>query len=192
MCIFKNKFEKLTREEVIDTICSLERDEALAEESIALYTEKIKNMMDEGKDMKDILQRTLLVKKITLESEKRERAMRQAMYLLYNLRLSIRLKDAIDDKSLVDRLKSIRSIKYFKDQRALALFLNKALNTKIKEENVLTDADDTFKVIEEMFSSNKQIYGIADINEDSLMAFFEEENNINELNLEKEDVQKWK
>jgi len=192
MCIFKNKFEKLTREEVIDTICSLERDEALAEESIALYTEKIKNMMDEGKNMKDILQRTLLVKKITLESEKRERAMRQAMYLLYNLRLSIRLKDAIDDKSLVDRLKSIRSIKYFKDQRALALFLNKALNTKIKEENVLTDADDTFKVIEEMFSSNKQIYGIADINEDSLMAFFEEENTLNELNLEKEDVQKWK
>ena len=192
MCIFKNKFEKLTREEVIDTICSLERDEALAEESIALYTDKIKNMMDEGKNMKDILQRTLLVKKITLESEKRERAMRQAMYLLYNLRLSIRLKDAIDDKSLVDRLKSIRSIKYFKDQRALALFLNKALNTKIKEENVLTDADDTFKVIEEMFSSNKQIYGIADINEDSLMAFFEEENTLNELNLEKEDVQKWK
>ena len=190
MCIFKNKFEKLTREEVIDTICSLERDEALAEESIALYTEKIKNMMDEGKGMKDILQRTLLVKKITLESEKRERAMRQAMYLLYNLRLSIRLKDAIDDKSLVDRLKSIRSIKYFKDQRALALFLNKALNTKIKEENVLTDADDTFKVIEEMFSSNKQIYGIADINEDSLMAFFEEENTLNGLNLEKEDVQK--
>ena len=72
----------------------------------------------------------------------------------------------------------------------MALFLNKALNTKIKEENVLTDADDTFKVIEEMFSSNKQIYGIADINEDSLMAFFEEENNINELSLEKEDVQK--
>ena len=188
MCIFKNKFEKLTREEVIDTICTLEREEALCEESIALYTEKIKAMMDEGKEIKDLLQRTLLVKKITLESEKRERAIRQAMYLLYNLRLSTRLKDAIDDKSLVDRLKSIRSIRYFKDQRALALFLNKALDTKIKQEDVLTDADDTFKVIEEMFSNNKQIYGISTFTEDSLMAFFEEESMDNDSNAPKEEI----
>lgn len=188
MCFFKNKFEKLTREEVVDTICMLEREESLCEDSIAVYTAKIKSMMDEGKTMQDILQRTLLVKKITLESEKRERAIRQAMYILYNLRLSERLKDAIDDKSLVDRLKSIRSIKYFKDQRALALFLNKALNTKIKEEDVLTDADDTFAVIEQMFSNNKQIYGISNLTEDSLMAFFEEENNANENPVSKEET----
>lgn len=190
MCIFKNKFEKLTREEVIDTICTLEREEELVEESIALYAEKIKNMMDEGKEIKDLLQRALFVKKITLESEKRERAIRQAMYLLYNLRLSVRLKDAIDDKSLVDRLKSIRSIRYFKDQRALALFLNNALNTKLKEEDVLTDADDTFRVIEEMFSNNKQIYGISDFTEDALMAFFEEENELNESDFHKEEIEK--
>ena len=177
MCLFKNRFETLTREEVVDTICTLEREESQCEDSIAMITEKIKGMMDEGRVMADTMQRTLLVKKITLESEKRERAIRQAMYILYNLRLSERLKDAIDDKTLVDRLKSMRSLKYFKNQRELALFLNKALHTKVKEEDILTEADDTFQAVEEIYSKNMQIYGISNFNEDSLMAFFEEEVN---------------
>ena len=175
MCLFKNKFDKLSRDEVIDTICMLEREEEEVEESIKSMSEKIKLMIDEGKELTDALSRTLLVKKITLLNEKRERAIRQAMYIMYNLRLSERLKDAIDDKSLVNRIKSLRSIKYFKDQRALALYLNKALKTKIKQEDVLTEADDTFRAIEQMYEENLQIYGISDITEDKLLAFFEEE-----------------
>ena len=174
MCLFRNKFETLTRDEVIDTICTLEREEALYEEKINALTEEIKAKLDEGRELENPLQRTFLVKKITLLTEKRERAIRQAMYILYNLRLSERLKDAIDDKSLVQKIASLKSIKYFKDQRALALFLNDALNTKIDEEDVLTEADDTFKAIEEMYSGNLKIYGISDMNEDSILAFFED------------------
>ena len=187
MCFFKNKFETLTREEVVDTICMLERDESLCEDRVNALTEDIKAKLMEGKTLDNPLQRTFLVKKITLLQEKRERAIRQAMYILYNLRLSERLKDAIDDKALVKKLASIRSIKYFKDQRALALFLNDALNTKIKEEDVLTDADDTFKAIEEMYSENLKIYGISELNEDSILAFFEDEDpkpKVSELNEE--------
>lgn len=174
MCLFKNKFETLTRDEVIDTICTLEREETLYEDKINTLTEDIKAKLNEGKALENPLQRTFLVKKITLLTEKRERAIRQAMYIIYNLRLSERLKDAIDDKSLVDKIASLKSIKYFKDQKALALFLNDALNTKIKEEDVLTDADDTFKAVEEMYSGNLKIYGISDMTEDNILAFFEE------------------
>ncbi len=174
MCLFKNKFETLTRDEVIDTICTLEREESLCEDRVNALTEEIKAKLLEGKTLENPLQRTFLVKKITLLQEKRERAIRQAMYILYNLRLSERLKDAIDDKALVKKLASIRSIKYFKDQKALALFLNDALDTKIKEEDILTDADDTFKAVEEMYSENLKIYGISEMNEDSILAFFEE------------------
>jgi len=174
MCLFKNKFETLTRDEVIDTICTLEREETLYEDKINTLTEDIKAKLNEGKLLENPLQRTFLVKKITLLTEKRERAIRQAMYIIYNLRLSERLKDAIDDKSLVDKIASLKSIKYFKDQKALALFLNDALNTKIKEEDVLTDADDTFKAVEEMYSGNLKNYGISDMTEDNILAFFEE------------------
>ena len=174
MCLFKNKFEKLTRDEVVDTICLLEREEMLCEDRINQLTEDIKAKLNEGKTIENPLQRTFLVKKITLLTEKRERAIKQAMYILYNLRLSERLKDAIDDKTLVDRIASLKSIKYFKDQRALALYLNDALNTKIKEEDVLTTADDTFRAIEEMYSENLKIYGISELNEDAIMAFFED------------------
>ena len=174
MCLFKNKFKKLTREEVVDTICYLEREEELLEDKINKLTDEIKEKLNEGRSLENPLQRTFLVKKITLLTEKRERAIKQAMYILYNQRLSERLKDAIDDKTLVAKIASFRSIKYFKDQRALALFLNEALNTKVKEEDVLTDADDTFRAIEELYSENLKIYGISEINEDSIMAFFEE------------------
>jgi len=39
MCLFKNRFETLTREEVVDTICTLEREESQCEDSIAIITE---------------------------------------------------------------------------------------------------------------------------------------------------------
>ena len=129
----KNRFDELTRDEVVDAICLLEREEELAEENIATYTEKIKLMMDDGRHEKDGLKRTLLVKKITLLNEKRDRAINSAMYILYNLRLSERLKDAIDDKTLVAKISSLKSINYLQDQRALALYLNNALNTKISQ-----------------------------------------------------------
>ncbi|MCR4875134.1 MAG: hypothetical protein K5923_05325 [Clostridia bacterium] len=174
MCLFKNKFDTLKREEVIDTICELEREEVLIEEKIKILTEDIRQKLNEGREVDNPMERTFLVKKITLQQEKRERAIRQAMYILYNLRLSERLKDAIDDKSLVKKLASMKSIKYFKDQRALALFLNDALNTKIKQEDVLTEADDTFRAVEDMYQKNLQIYGITELSEDNILAFFEE------------------
>ncbi len=174
MCIFKNKFNSLKREEVVDTICSLERDEEELESTILTLTEQIKNMLEEGRNETDALKRTFLVKKITLLTEKRDRAVKQVLYILYNIRLSERLKDAIDDKSLVKRIASMKSISYFKDQKALALFLNDALNTKIHEEDVLTDADDTFMVIKEKYSENLKIYGITEMSEDNILAFFED------------------
>lgn len=191
MCFFRNRFDTLKREEVVDTICNLEREETLLEETINSQSEQIKKMLQEGKELENALQRTFLVKKITLLSEKRERAIRQAMYVLYNLRLSERLKDAIDDKALIERLSQMKSIKYFKDQKALALFLNDALNTKIKQEDILTEADDTFMAIKEMYSDNLQIYGISDINEDSIMAFFEEKEGPASVNTGNEEATKW-
>ena len=190
MCFFRNRFDTLKREEVVDTICNLEREETLLEETINSQSEQIKKMLQEGKELENALQRTFLVKKITLLSEKRERAIRQAMYVLYNLRLSERLKDAIDDKALIERLSQMKSIKYFKDQKALALFLNDALNTKIKQEDILTEADDTFMAIKEMYSDNLQIYGISDINEDSIMAFFEEKEGPASVNTGNEEATK--
>lgn len=175
MCFLKkNIFDSLTRQEVVETICLLEREEEEVEQSVHDMSDKIKQMLDDGKNTNDMLSRTLIVKKITMLNEKRERAIRQAMYILYNIRLSERLKDAIDDNSLVNRIQSMHTIDVFKDQRALALYLNNALQTKIREEDVLTEADDTFMAIEQLYENNLQIYGITNMTEDKLLAFFEE------------------
>jgi len=60
------------------------------------------------------------------------------------------------------------------DQKGLAKFLNKTLNTRVNAENVLTEADETFKQVEEMYEKNDSIYGV-NTNDDELLAVFESE-----------------
>ena len=61
---------------------------------------------------------------------------------------------------------------------------------RIKEEDVLTQADDTFRAIEEMYDSNLKIYGISEMNEDNIMAFFEESEELNIPKEKKEEAAK--
>ena len=56
------------------------------------------------------------------------------------------------------------------------MFLNDALDTKTKHEDVLTNADDTYVTVKSMFDENMKIYGITDVDEDELMALFELKN----------------
>ena len=58
------------------------------------------------------------------------------------------------------------------DQKGLAQFLNKALNTKVRSEQVLTDADDTWNEVQSGYEENERIYGVNE-DDDKLLAMFE-------------------
>ena len=136
-------------------------------------------MIDEGQKLDTTYDKIFLVKKITNENDRRVRLIKRGMFVLYNIKLTNRLKDAIDDNIIVNKVKSLSSFDYLKNQKELAIYLNELLNTKTKTEDILTEADDAFVEVEKMFLENTKIYGITDLSEDKLMAIFETNNTDN-------------
>ena len=176
MCFRRKKFEKIDREEIVDAICSLEKEEKLIEDEIKVVSEQIKTMIEEGQKLDTTYDKIFLVKKISNENDRRVRLIKRGMFVLYNIKLTNRLKDAIDDNIIVNKVKSLSSFDYLKNQKELAIYLNELLNTKTKTEDILTEADDAFVEVEKMFLENTKIYGITDLSEDKLMAIFETNN----------------
>ena len=179
MCFRRKKFEKIDREEIVDAICSLEKEEKLIEDEIKVVSEQIKTMIDEGQKLDTTYDKIFLVKKISNENDRRVRLIKRGMFVLYNIKLTNRLKDAIDDNIIVNKVKSLSSFDYLKNRKELAIYLNELLNTKTKTEDILTEADDAFVEVEKMFLENTKIYGITDLSEDKLMAIFETNNTDN-------------
>ncbi|MGN1243347.1 MAG: hypothetical protein ACI4TN_03825, partial [Candidatus Enterosoma sp.] len=52
------------------------------------------------------------------------------------------------------------------------------LNTKIRAEDVLTEADETFRTVEEAYEQNDSIYGM-NKDDNALLAMFETEEMVN-------------
>ena len=173
MCFRKKPLDSITKTEVVDAICMLEREESAIEDKIVTLSNSIKDLIEQGQTFSDKLEKIFIVKKITNLSEQRSRQIKQGLYVLYNIKMANRLKDVLEDKQLVKSISSLKFSLCLKDQKELAMFLNDALDTKTKQEDVLTNADDTFMTVKSMFDENMKIYGVTDVDEDELMALFE-------------------
>lgn len=175
---FKSKYEKLKRDDVVNAICELEKNESDLEEGIERKEEEIQLLLKKGKKEKSRESKLFIAKKINhLKLEKAE-DMNRAMYLLYNVQLMRKLKNAIDDKEFIANVGNIQLNKLLMDQKGLAKFLNKALNTKIRTEDIMTEADSTFDEVKSMYEPNQKIYGVNN-NDDDLLAMFETEDTLN-------------
>ena len=168
----KDKYSKLTREEVTDAIFELEKELKTLEDSILSSAKEISVMMQRGAQEKDRSTKLFIAKKINMMKADREQNEKRAMYLMYNIQRLGKLRQAIDDnKFFGDKAKgSLNSL--LADQQGLAQFLNQALQTKVAAENVLTDADETFKEVAGLYEENATIYGKSDA-DDELLSMFE-------------------
>jgi len=126
-----------------------------------------KGRLEKSQDLK-----LFYVKKISHLQEEKKEAINRGMYLLYNSRLLNKLKNAIDDNSFFANTGKISLNNLLSDQKNLAKFLNKALNTKVMAEDVLTEADDTFNEIKGLYEENQKIYGV-NSSDDELLALLE-------------------
>lgn len=168
----KDKFKNLKREDVVDAICELEKQEADIEKSIEEMAKQIDALMQKGKMEKTHDLKVFYVKKISHLQEEKAEAINRAVYLLYNTRLLNKLKNAIDDNSFYANTGKISLSNLLADQQGLAKFLNKALNTKVMAEDILTSADDTFNEVKELYTENERIYGV-NSTDDELLAILE-------------------
>ncbi len=173
----KDKFKKLKREDVVDSIVELEKQEMALEEGIIQKARQIEEMLAKGKTEKSRDIQLLLAKKITALREEKENDVKRCMYLMYNIKLAKRLKDAIDDNQFIVDTGKVSMRDLLSDQKGLAKFLNKALDTKVKDEEILTTADDIFSEVKDSYTENNSIYGVQ-TKDDELLAMFETANGI--------------
>ena len=171
---FKSKYDKLTREETVDAICKLEKELQGIEGELDAKQKQIDDFMLKGKNEKDRQKKLFYAKRINMLKAEQEQSMQRSMYLMYNIQLLNKLKTAIDDNQFFKNTANVSLGALLADQKGLAKFLNKTLNTRVKAEEVLTSADETFKDIEEMYDKNEAIYGINKA-DDALLAMFETE-----------------
>lgn len=171
---FKSKYDKLTREDVVDAICKLEKESNSIEEEIMSFQQKVDELVSKGKKETSRDIRLFYAKKMNSFKAERAQNVQRAMYLMYNIQLLNKLKRAIDDNQFFAKTSKVSLGNLLGDQKGLAKFLNKALNIRISAEQVLTEADETFKNIEDAYEKNESIYGIQQ-SDDELLGMFETE-----------------
>jgi hypothetical protein len=168
----KNRFKKLQKSEVVNSIIALNQREEDFETNLLAKQEQVKELYQKGQAEKDPNIRLFYAKKINFLKEDIQNTVQRNMYVLYNLRLLNRLKDALEDKEFIASVGNESLSDLLGDQKHLAQFLNQALNTKIKAEDVLTNADDTFNEVQSVYTPDERIYGI-NKNDDKTMSMFE-------------------
>ena len=169
----KDKFKSVKREDVVNAICDLEKQEDNLEKQVEDMGKQIDSLMEKGKQEKSHDLKVFYVKKISHLQEEKAEAINRGIYLLYNIRLMNKLKNAIDDNSFYVNTGKVSLSNLLSDQEGLAKFLNKALNTKVMAEDVLTSADDTFNEVKGLYQENDRIYGVQN-SDDELLAMMEE------------------
>lgn len=173
----RNKFKNLNREDLVNSICELERQERTIEAEVYQKIKEIDALMEKGKKERNKELQLFYAKKISNLNEEKQTCMERGMYLLYNIRLMNRLKDAYDSNAFFKTQTKVPLSELLQDQKNLAKFLNKALETRIASEDVLTSADELFSEVKSAYEVSEPIYGVAKSEED-VLTIFEKENQL--------------
>lgn len=170
----KSKYDKLTREDVVEAICKLENEVKRTEDELIEKQKQVDVLMEKGRKETSKEIKLFYAKKINALKNEREQSVRRSMYLMKNIELLNRLKTAIDDKSFFDNTSKQSLGGLFNDKKGLEAFLTKTLNQRYVAENTLTETEDIFKGVDEAYEPNKSIYGMSDA-DNELLAMFEKE-----------------
>lgn len=179
MWLFKSKYSKLTREEVVSAICDLEKELQNIENELVEKLKEIDILMEKGRKETNKQIKLFYAKKINMLKAEREQYVQRAMYLMYNIQLLNKLKGAIDENQFFKNTARVSLKNLLGDQKGLAKFLNQTLNTRVDSEDILTSADETFRAVEEAYEQNETIYGMSK-EDDELLAMFETEETLDE------------
>ena len=169
---FKSKYEKLKREDVVEAICDLEKQENDLESAIVERARTIDELLEKGRKETNRELKLFYAKKITSLREENQTDVKRGMYLMYNMKLLRKLISTIEDNEFFVRTGKVSLGNLLADQKGLAQFLNKALNTKVSSEQVLTEADDIWNEVQSGYEENERIYGVNE-HDDELLAMFE-------------------
>lgn len=188
MCFRRNKFKKLTREDVVDAILKLSNDQKDIQNRIDSNNTEIVELKEKGRAEKNRELRLLYAKRINAMQSENQQFVRRAMFLVHNISMLERLKQAIDDNQFFDKTSAASLGNLLSDQVGLSKFLAETLQKRVASEDVLTGAGEIFDQFDSMYEPNETIYG-KNMSDDELLATFEEVDDV-ELVIDATKIQK--
>lgn len=172
---FKNKFEKISRGDVVDCIINIEKRQQDEINSVTERNKEIDKLLVEGRRSKSRDMQLALAKRINMLKAENQKVAMRIQYLNGNLQALNQLKNAIDDKDFLTNNSNLPLNKLLTDTNALRKFLVGVNSKKMVNEEKLSSTLDIFENVEESYEANEKIYG-ASQQDDQLLAMFEIQN----------------
>jgi hypothetical protein len=166
--------KRVDRKDVVEAILSLEKQLSDKENRLDVIESDRQDVFKQGKSEKDKQKQLFLAKKIAFLDQEKRGLIHEMMMIMYNINLSNKLKQAIDSDQFINGVAASKINKLLGNQQKLGTFLNKAMNRKIKVEEMMTNADSLFGEVQAAYVPNKEIYGINE-SDDELLAIFEQD-----------------
>lgn len=172
---FKNKFEKISRGDVVDCIINIEKRQQEEINSVTERNKEIDKLLLEGRRSKSRDMQLALAKRINMLKAENQKVAMRIQYLNGNLQALNQLKNAIDDKDFLTNNSNLPLNKLLTDTNALRKFLVGVNSKKMVNEEKLSSTLDIFENVEESYEANEKIYGTSQ-QDDQLLAMFEIQN----------------
>lgn len=173
----RNKFKKIKREDIVDAICEINKQQDELERSIIDKSSRIKELMEKGKSEQNRDMRLFYAKKISAMQAEIRRDTKRNMYLMQNVKNLDNLKAAIDDNAFIANNTKLPLNKLLNNPAELNKFLQDVLSTKNEAEQSLVDANQAFEDYEKATEERSEIYGVSE-SDDDLLAMFETEDQL--------------
>lgn len=173
----KNKYDKIKREDIVENIINLEKQQNQEIASIEERSKEVESLISKGKKSTDKNYQLVLAKKINMLKQENQRSTQRIQFLNGNLRVLNQLKMAIDDRGFLENNSNMSLNQLLSDSKSLHKFLNDVTSQKNQVESNLGDIMDTFNAYEEEYENDDRIYGISE-EDNQLLSIFETDKSV--------------
>ncbi len=177
MGLFGNRFNKIKRGEVVDTIIALEKQQQEILEQINGRTKACEEMFKKGKVERDKNLQMYYAKKISSMKKENSLEARRLQFIDSNISSMQQLKNALDDRDFIANNSKMSLNQMLSKPAELRSFIAKINNNKMKREEQVAENLTTFDEVEEDYIENEKIYG-TDEDAENILAMFELDNEL--------------
>lgn len=169
---FKNKFEKIKRADIVESIIEVERKQNEEIASVEERNAEVARLKQQGVRIKDRDMRLALAKKINRLLLENKQSVARVQYLNANLSALNQLKSALDDRDFISNNTNMPLNLLLNDTKMLQKFLASVNTKKMAGESGLVGALEVFDEATEAYQGDELIYS-ANENDEKLLAMFE-------------------
>ena len=172
MGLFGNRYKKIKRNDVVNSIIELQKEQDKMLEDINLRSKEVNEYLQKGCQEKDKNMQLFLAKSISNKRRENAMATHRLQYIMSNISVLEQLKASLDDRDFILNNSKMPLNKMLTNPSELKKFLNSITNIKMVQEEKLAQNLQTFEEIENEYVENDEIYGESQ-NTNDILAYFE-------------------